>query len=165
MKQPLNRIVLTVGILSLTVFSSFTPAHAVTSRVGAAQDLGVGAAFGQPTGVTSKYWLSSTTAVDAFMGYHFNHNFDVHADYLWHTFSSFDVAQGRLPFYGGLGARVNLGDSSHLGVRIPVGVSYLFASDPIELFAEIGPVIKVLSHLGTDVDGQMGIRIYINYLR
>src|SRR5258706_1894329 len=81
-------------------------AKAVTSRVGAAQDLGFGTELGQPMGVTAKYWLNSTLAVDAAMGYHFNHNFDAHSDVLWHSFSSFDVSSGRLPFYVGVGGRL-----------------------------------------------------------
>jgi hypothetical protein len=140
-------------------------AEAITSRVGNTEDLGFGSALGQPIGVTGKYWLNSTTAIDAFAGYHFNSNFDVHADYLWHTFSSFDVTNGRLPFYAGVGGRINLGNSSDFGMRIPFGLSYLFPTDPIELYAEVSPVIKLLSHIGFDMDGQVGIRIYINYLK
>jgi hypothetical protein len=156
----------TAAVLVLIASLAVTPvAQAVMSRAGNAEDLGVGLALGQPMGPTVKYWLSSTTAIDGFAGYHFNSNFDVHADYLWHTFSSFDVTSGRLPFYGGLGARINLGNSSDFGARFPLGVSYLFPTDPIELFAEISPVVKLLSHIGLDMDGQMGIRIYLNYLK
>ena len=140
-------------------------AEAITSRVGAPQDLGIGAAFGQPMGVTTKYWLSSTTAVDAFAGYHFNSNFDAHMDYLWHTFSSFDLERGRLPFYVGLGGRINLGNSSDFGVRLPIGASYLFPTDPVELFAEVAPVVKLLKNIGADIDGLVGVRVYVNYLR
>jgi hypothetical protein len=141
------------------------PAQAVTSRVGSAQDLGFGTELGQPMGVTAKYWLSSTLAIDGAMGYHFNHNFDAHADALWHTFSSFDISNGRLPFYAGAGARILLGNDSQLGMRLPFGASYLPSSEPIELFAEIAPVIKLAPSLGADVDGELGIRVYINYLK
>jgi hypothetical protein len=141
------------------------PAQAVTSRVGSAQDLGVGVAMGQPFGFTAKYWLNSTTAVDAAMGYHFNSNLDVHADYLFHSFSSFDVASGRLPFYVGLGGRILLGNSSQLGMRVPVGVSYLFPTDPVEAFVEIAPVVRLITKIGFDVDGMVGVRVYINYLK
>jgi hypothetical protein len=149
------------------VLASFLlqPAVAVTSRVGSAQDMGIGIAVGQPTGATMKYWLSSTTAIDAVAGYHFNRNFDVHADYLWHSFSSFDVGSGRLPFYVGLGARINLGDTSHLGMRMPLGLSYLFPTDPVELFAEVAPVVRLVTKVGLDVDGLVGFRVYVNYLR
>ena len=142
-----------------------TSARAVMSRVGSAQDLGLGAQLGQPMGVTGKYWLSSTVAVDGFMGYHFNHNFDVHGDILWHTFSSFNVSSGRLPFYVGAGSRILLGDNSQLGLRLPVGVSYLFPSAPLEFYAEIAPVIQVAASIGADIDGALGLRLYVNYLK
>jgi hypothetical protein len=159
----MNRFSLfTAVLLSLVVVK---PVAAITSRVGSAEDLGVGIALGQPMGVTSKYWLSSTAAVDAAAGYHFNKNFDMHADYLWHSFSSFDVQNGRLPFYFGIGGRVLLGNDSNLGMRLPIGVSYLPSNDPYEFFAEIAPVIQLLTSLGTDVDGVIGVRIYLNYLK
>jgi hypothetical protein len=151
-------------VISGSLAATF-PAQAVTSRVGSAQDLGFGAQFGQPFGVTAKYWMSSTLAIDGAMGYHFNHNFDAHADALWHTFSSFDVSNGRLPFYAGAGARILLGNDSQLGLRLPFGASFLPSSNPIELFAEIAPVIKIAPSLGGDVDGELGIRVYINYLK
>lgn len=150
----------------LALFIGMAPsAQAVTSRAGNAQDFGVGFAMGQPMGVTGKYWLSSTTAVDGFAGYHFNSNFDVHADYLLHTFSSFDVTNGRLPFYAGLGARINLGNSSDLGMRIPFGVSYLMPTNPVEAYVEMAPVVKLAAHFGFDIDGQIGVRVYLNYLK
>ncbi len=145
---------------------SFVPqAWAVSSRVGAAQDLGLGTQLGQPMGVTAKYWLNSTLAADAALGYHFNGNFDMHSDILWHTFSSFDMSSGRLPFYAGLGGRVLLGGNSQFGIRLPLGVTFLPSTDPIELFAEVAPVVKIAPDLGMDIDGVVGIRIYINYLR
>ena len=141
------------------------PSHAVTSRIGGAQDLGIGLALGQPMGVTTKYWLTSTNAVDGFMGYHFNHNFDAHMDYLFHSYSSFDVSSGRMPFYIGVGGRILLGDNSQLGVRIPLGFSYLPPSQPVEYFVELAPVIQIATSIGADIDGQLGFRIYINYLK
>jgi hypothetical protein len=139
--------------------------YAITSRVGAAEDVGVGVQLGQPMGVTGKYWLSSTTAVDAAAGYHFNKNFDMHADYLWHSFSSFDVQSGRLPFYFGIGGRVMLGNDSNFGMRLPIGVSFLTSNEPFEFYAEVAPVVQLLTSLGVDIDGAVGIRVYLNYLK
>lgn len=151
-----------VVVLGLSAVSSV---HAVSSRVGSAQDLGLGTELGQPMGVTAKYWLNSTLAVDAAMGYHFNSNFDMHSDILWHTFSSFAMTNGRMPFYAGLGGRVLLGNDSQFGLRLPLGASFLPATDPIEIFIELAPVIQVAPSLGADIDGIVGIRLYINYLR
>ena len=142
-----------------------TSAQAVTSRVGAAEDIGVGIQLGQPMGVTGKYWLSSTSAVDAAAGYHFNSNFDMHADYLWHSFSSFDIQNGRLPFYFGVGGRVMLGNDCNFGMRLPIGVSFLTSNEPLEFYAEVAPVVQLLTSIGIDIDGAVGVRIYLNYLK
>lgn len=151
-------------VLTLILFTAGI-SYGVSSQVGSAEDLGLGVALGQPMGFTAKYWLSPTAAVDGVIGYHWNSNFDMHADYLWHSFSSFNVASGRLPFYVGLGSRVLLGDDSQLGIRFPLGITYLFPNDPVELFAEIAPVMKITSGIGGDIDGILGVRFYINYMR
>ncbi len=88
----------------------------------------------------------------------------MHSDILWHTFSSFGLTSGRMPFYAGLGGRVLLGDDSQFGIRLPLGASFLPSTDPIELFAEIAPVIKIAPDLDADIDGAIGIRVYINYM-
>lgn len=135
-----------------------------TSRIGSAGDTGVGLEFGQPLGLTGKYWMSNTFAADAGAGYHFSSNFDAHADYLLNLYPNFNLTNGgRLPVYLGMGARVLLGSSNQFGFRWPVGASYLLPHDPIELFAEIAPVL-VLNNVGLDVDGVVGIRVYLNYL-
>jgi hypothetical protein len=153
------------GLFLSLALNASGPVAAISSRVGAADDLGLGLALGQPMGLTGKYWLSPTVAVDGHMGYHFNSNFNVHMDYLWHSFSSFNVASGRMPFYFGVGGRVLLGDDSQLGTRFPLGLSYLFPNNPHELFAEVAPVIKLTSGIGLDIDGMLGFRVYLNYLK
>jgi hypothetical protein len=150
--------------VGLFVCSSI-PAAAVTSRVGSPQDLGFGVALGQPMGLTAKYWVTPSAAVDGFMGYHFNSNFDAHADYLWHSFSSLNVSSGRLPFYLGLGGRVLGGNDSQFGFRFPLGVSYLFPTEPLEAYAEVAPIVEVAPSIGADVDGMVGLRLYINYIK
>jgi hypothetical protein len=154
-------LALVLGLISSVTLS----AQATSSKVGNTDDLGVGFALGQPMGATAKYWLSPTIAVDGAMGYHFNGNFDAHGDYLWHSFSSFYVASGRLPFYIGVGGRVLLGDDSQFGLRVPLGISYLFPNDPVEGFAELAPVVKLAKGVGADIDGVVGVRVYINYLK
>lgn len=125
----------------------------------ASGSLGLGMELGQPIGATGKLWLSNISAVDAGLGYHFNHNFDVHADFLVHSFALGHIGDGDLPLYAGLGARVLVGDDTQFGLRIPLGAAYFLRPNRVELFAEIAPVID-LSNIGGDVDGLVGIRIY-----
>ncbi len=53
-----------------------------------AQDrgFGLGVILGEPTGLSGKYWTSSTNAIDGGLAWSFRHAgfFHVHADYLWH---------------------------------------------------------------------------------
>jgi hypothetical protein len=121
--------------------------------------LGLGAEFGQPIGATGKYWFSEMSAVDGALGYHFNHNFDLHADYLAHLYVLSGGSNAQLPLYGGLGARILAGDDTQFGLRIPLGISYLLMPHRLEIFAEVAPVID-LSNIGVDVDGVVGLRLY-----
>ncbi len=70
---------------------------------------GLGLILGQPTGVSAKYWMSSTTAFDFALGsgiFGDDDGFHFHVDYLWH---SFDVIKSteRFPIYYGVGGSVN----------------------------------------------------------
>ena len=152
----MNRFLLWTGLAFMTLNGALFAATGDLNRQG---NLGLGIEVGQPIGVTGKLWLSDMSAVDAAMGYHWNHNFDVHADYLLHTNTFTSTMNGTLPLYVGLGGRVLAGDDTQFGLRIPFGISYLWRPHTIEFFAEIAPIVD-LSNFGADVDGSVGIRLY-----
>ena len=155
---------ITLGLFLALLGLSSAAWSDTSSRAGSSGDLGVGIEMGQPMGGTAKYWLSNSMAVDAAAGYHFSGNFDTHADLLLHAFPNFNISQGRMPIYIGMGARILAGDDTQFGFRWPLGLSYLFPSDPIEAFAEIAPILK-LNGVGFDMDGAVGIRFYFKYLK
>jgi len=113
----------------------------------------IGAIFGEPTGLSLKYWLSDTMAVDGGLGWSFDDDTDlqVHSDLLWHTFELFPVSEGALALYFGVGVRAQFRDNRDdvFGIRIPVGVNYLFEQVPVSVFAEVAPVLDV----APDTDG------------
>jgi hypothetical protein len=149
---------------ALLIWLAF-PGHAESSKAGNPRDMGIGVAVGQPTGVAGKLWLDKNLAVDAFAGYHFSGDFDLHGDLLYHAFSILPIEHGRLPLYFGLGGRVLLGDDDQFGLRVPIGVSFLFPDNPIEVFGELAPVMKVTSGVAAYMDFLVGARVYINYLK
>ena len=51
-------------------------------------------------------------------------------------------------------------DDSEGAIRIPLGLSYLTARLPLELFAEIVPVVEFAPDTDADVEGGVGIRFY-----
>jgi hypothetical protein len=79
------------------------------------------------------------------VGWSFHRETDLylHSDVLWHNFELFPVAQGQLPLYLGVGGRVKIREHAEdrLGVRVPIGVSYIFEDLPLDIFAEVAPVL------------------------
>lgn len=146
----------------------------VGSVAGAEDGLGVGVIVGEPTGISVKKWLSHDTAIDAAAAWSFSENasFQFHADYLIHNFGLLKTGDigGRLPVYFGVGGRLKLenndnnnGRNNHdalLGVRIPLGISYLFTKAPVDIFAEIVPVLDVVPDTHFDINGAIGVRYY-----
>jgi hypothetical protein len=128
--------------------------------------LGVGVIVGEPTGASVKYWLNDTLAVDGAAGWsvHDNTDFYVHGDLLWHDFDQIPVSSGRLPFYIGVGGLVRFRDDNNLdnevGIRVPVGVSYMFENAPLDIFVEIGPALDIAPDVRGEITGGIGVRYW-----
>jgi len=123
---------------------------------------GVGAILGEPLGASFKTWLSETTAIDAGIGYasYDDGGLQLHSDYLWHKFDLFNAGSGRLPLYFGLGARVKFADDTHVGLRGPVGVSYMFDTTPIDIFGEVAPILDFTPNWRVEWNVAVGARYW-----
>jgi len=130
----------------------------------AAQDegFGLGIILGEPTGISFKNWISDRSAIDFAVAWSFGDHdaLHVHADYLFHNFRLFKVEKGDLVLYYGIGGRVKAEKKSRVGVRIPIGISYLFEKDPLEIFFELGPILDLSPSTTFWVTGGIGIRYY-----
>jgi len=127
-------------------------------------NFGLGMIAGSPTGISAKYWVSGSKAVDFGLGYSFARNdahFNFHADYLWHESDVFHSNQKLLFFYG-IGFRLKTSDNGNnsLGVRGAFGISWFTARTPLEFFFELAPVVKIIPETALDVDGGLGARFY-----
>lgn len=125
-------------------------------------DFGLGIILGEPTGISAKYWVQGNHALDAGLAWSFgpNSRFHLHTDYLIHRFDLIQVDSGRLPFYYGIGGRIDLGQSGKIGVRIPVGLSYYLPNDPFEFFFEIVPILDIAPKTDFSGNGGIGVRYY-----
>ncbi|MFQ5608329.1 MAG: hypothetical protein ACE5GA_10310 [Candidatus Zixiibacteriota bacterium] len=81
-------------------------------------------------------------------------------DYLVHDFKSLSVKRGSLPLYYGIGGRIRFENDTRIGVRAPVGVAYLFANSPLDLFAEIAPVLDLAPSTVIKFNAAIGIRYF-----
>jgi hypothetical protein len=131
---------------------------------------GIGFILGEPTGLSVKQWSGPNFAVDgaaasSVLGNH--RALHLHADLLWHSYI-FPVTVGELPLYYGIGARVKLAgnnnelvdDDLRLGVRIPVGIEYLFDGAPLGAFLEAVPIVDLMPATGFNYNGAIGLRYY-----
>jgi len=133
-------------------------------------DLGVGVMVGEPTGLSVKYWLDDEQAIDGAVGWSFSgkDSLHLHADYLVHRFDFFDNpedAEGLAgtAFYYGVGARLkdkDRDDDTAFGIRIPLGITHLFADAPFDLFAEIVPLVDLTPDVDLDLNVAVGLRFY-----
>jgi hypothetical protein len=121
----------------------------------------LGIILGEPTGLSLKFWQSSTSAIDAAVAWSFGDNESVHlhADYLRHNW--LDVDDGSLALYYGLGARALLSDNSRFGARIPVGLQYILPNTRLSLFFEVAPTLNLIPSTSFGVNGGLGIRVFL----
>ncbi len=136
------------------------------------QGFGVGVIVGEPTGLSAKKWISDTTAIVGAAAWSFSdyNSFQLQADYLWHSFDLIKTEDlpGRFPVYFGVGGRVKFkgenngkGDErTRVGVRVPVGISYLFHDVPVDLFAEVVPVLDIAPETKFGIGVAIGARYY-----
>ena len=131
-----------------------------------AQDhgFGLGIILGEPTGLSAKLWTGSSNAFDFAAAWSFkgDGHMLLQADYVWHSFNLIKVSSGMLPLYYGIGGRVILADDPLLGVRIPIGLNYQFDTAPIDIFAEIVPILDLIPSTDFDLGGGLGVRFWFN---
>lgn len=157
-------------LIALGLLLSAGAAHAQNDT------LGVGVILAEPTGLSAKLWLSEAEAIDAAVAWSFSDysSFQFHMDYLFHRFDVFrdvDRTVGRPSLYFGLGGRLKLGEDrgrgrepddedDKLGVRVPAGVTYVFAQAPFDVFAEIVPILDLAPDTEVDLNAAVGGRFY-----
>lgn len=160
------RIKVIVTVMMMVLLTSFA--------VRAEDGFGLGIIVGEPTGVSFKKWLDKEHAIDAAAAWSFSENdsFQFHADYLIHNFNLLKTGSvgGKLPVYFGIGGRLKLesgnngsGSNDHdslIGLRIPFGLSYLFAKAPVDLFVEVVPVLDLVPDTDFSLNAAIGARFY-----
>lgn len=152
--RKLHLIIMVMGLLMISVKPIIAQDHG----------FGLGIILGEPTGLSAKLWTSQSNAFDFAAAWSFkgDGHLLLQADYVWHAFNLIPVSSGKLPLYYGIGGRVILVDDPFVGVRIPVGLNYLFATAPIDIFLEIVPILDLAPSTDFDLGGGLGVRFWFN---
>lgn len=141
------------------------------------KDFGFGIMFGEPTGLSLKGALGGNNYWDAGLGASWFGRIRIHADYLWaaNVFNS-----SKAGMYFGLGGAIGFGrgggvlyrggggewyyyeseNAIAIGARASVGVNFMPFSAPVELFAELAPIIGLTPTTGLGWDSSIGVRYY-----
>ena len=147
--------------LSYLIFIFIVSASFIQSQN---KEFGLGIIIGEPTGVSFKYWTGSNSAFDGAIAWSFINGgaLHIHADYILHSFNLIRVESGKLPFYYGIGGRIKFLDDAGIGVRVPVGLAYIFDDTPIDIFLEIVPILDLTPKTDFKINAAIGGRYYFN---
>lgn len=165
--RPILSFLVAAGLLSIT-----TSVHA--ERYNAKSRFGIGLELGAPSGLSGKYFLGGMVAVQGGIGVVHSWGYDgvhVHAEAVWHPVLLTSTPAVDIPLHVGIGGRFLqhdhgdfrdrcwngrdyyrcMGSDSHLGVRIPVGISFLLRKTPMDFFVELA-LVADLVQLNNDYD-------------
>jgi hypothetical protein len=127
------------------------------------RNFGVGAVFGEPTGISGKYWVSQQNAIDGALAWSFRGDgfFHIHADYLWHYPDAIRSSE-RFPLYVGIGGLIRFDTPARLGVRLPLGIAWWPRGIPLDVFLEIAPGLNLTPATEFGLNGGIGVRYFFS---
>ena len=125
---------------------------------------GIGIILGEPTGISGKFQISKSNAVDGAIAWSLKDDNDLHlhGDYLYHNYSLIIPDTGELPVYFGIGGRIKLREDhdDEIGIRFPVGLDYMFEQAPFDVFVEVVPVMNLAPKTEFDINAAVGGRFF-----
>jgi len=140
---------------------------AVLSFNVSATEFGLGIVLGEPTGISANYRMSPRHSIDGAVAWDLSDDdFHLHSDYLWLKPKALRLDEVALDVYFGVGGRMvfidrrNEEDNFRLGVRGPVGLSYMFDDPRVEVFGELALTMNLIESTSIDLDGGLGARYY-----
>ena len=139
---------------------------ALAGSIGGPFELGV--VLGEPSGLTAKYFITDTQALDSAVGFGLSglETFQFHMDYLWHPQVLATTTSFRLPFYLGVGPVIQIVDDDRdrkrrdlvFGARVPFGLVFVMDQIALNPFIEVAPGVELYAHVGVRIDAAIGVR-------
>jgi len=128
------------------------------------KNIGLGVMAGDPTGITAKYMFDNYSGIDAAIGWKTSGDseFYISSDYLFHIYDLIKVPERIFPLYFGGGFRFIDRDKkdNKFGIRIPVGVEYLFLNNSLGAFVELVPILDLKPDTEFELEFGIGIRFF-----
>lgn len=125
---------------------------------------GLGIIIGEPTGIDGKFMLANEHAIEGAAAWSLsgNNEFHIQGDYLFHNYELINVESGQLPLFFGVGGRIVFLEKVDdvVGIRFPVGLSYIFDNAPFDIFGEVVPILDITPDTDFDFEGAIGTRFW-----
>jgi hypothetical protein len=140
-------------------------------RIEPPKGIGAGIVMGVPTGISLGYRTESKSYFDAAVAWSVTQDsLHLHFDSLFELTQIVDpnAPQYQFPLYTGLGVRIQVSPSgsqaiySVLGIRAPIGITFLPQVAPFEVFAEFAPVLSIYPDTRINFDFAIGARYYFS---
>jgi hypothetical protein len=142
--------------------------------------VGLGVLIGSRTGITLKLWPKRRHGISFDVGStNFSNTISFALSYQFHAkLLRASGAPVSAQFYFGVGGRARvlihsvpddpsdpdseftINTAAVIGVRVPIGFSFLIEGFPVELFIEAAPAVDFWQALGFDFEGVGGARVY-----
>lgn len=141
---------------------------------------GLGLELGSPAGITGKYFLNESNALQFGLGWYNGYyrdyfGYHIYGDYLWHPISLVSASAFELPLFVGVGLQFAdfedrrdrvYDDAIGFGIRVPVGIAFDFNDIPLDIFLQFVPSLNFYDGYrdrgGIWVDFSIGIRYWFN---
>lgn len=141
MSRSLLPTVAAVAVLSMASLADAEPSPFEKSY-DTDKKFGLGLMLGVPLGLSVKYLATPQIAFDvgagAYVVYRDRTGTAAHGDILIQPFVAVEGVSFLAPLYFGVGARLlNYDDTTHVGVRVPLGIAFDFTELPFEAFGEV----------------------------
>ncbi len=132
--------------------------------------LGLGVIIGSPTGFSLKFWQGRRNALDLALAWNFSNDyFHIHGDYLYHFPIHLEGASvSTLLWYLGVGGMLKFKSNARddnktaFGFRGVAGIEFIPPQIPLDIFAEIAPVMNIIENTDLELEGGVGIRYTFN---
>ena len=135
----------------------------ISSSYSQNEKFGLGIVLGEPVGISAKLQTGIYNAFDfaAAWSARENRTMLLQTDYVWHNVDPTNAESGSIPLYYGLGVRLIFSNNLKFGVRIPLGLNNKFTAIPIDIFAELVPILDLVPSTSFNFGAGLGARFWI----
>ena len=144
----------------LLIALAHTPVHAQSKGVG------VGPILGEPTGLSTKVWISEHNALTGHWFFWNDGSPQIQPDYLIHRDLTEEIDQdlcGCIYLNYVIGGRVRDDTSDNrLSARVPLGTTYASGKSSLDVFIEIVSMLDFAPETAFDLNAAVGVRFYFN---